>query len=277
MTVVVHVLREAAEATTSIVGFHGWAGDHAATFGRLAAVLPEGVGLVAPDLPGYGESPPPEEWTMEALQNALAPLGAALPPTPRVAVASCSGCLLALDFVLRHPGSFERMVLIEPFAWMPWYFRIFLIPVFGRIAYWTAFDNPLGRWLANRALRDKRGQLAGEQVDLTSNFRRHQPSVTLGYLRVLRSLEGPERYRSIETPTVLVAGTQSFRALKEGLSHWTASLRNAQVVMLEGAGHVPLEECPERVVSMALEGDRGEELTEPASRAVVASRRDGVC
>ena len=52
-------------------GLHGWSGDHT-TFAPLAKFLPPNAKIVSPDLPGYGQSPPPRAWTLDALAEELA-------------------------------------------------------------------------------------------------------------------------------------------------------------------------------------------------------------
>ncbi len=54
----------------SIVGLHGWGGDHR-EFAAVAARLPAGFRLLSPDLPGYGDSPRPERWDVEAILDAV--------------------------------------------------------------------------------------------------------------------------------------------------------------------------------------------------------------
>ena len=49
-----------------------------------------------------------------------------------------------------------RVVMIDPFADCPWYFRLFLVPWVGPVMYATAFANPVGRWATDLFLREKR-------------------------------------------------------------------------------------------------------------------------
>src|SRR5512132_3005474 len=96
-------------------GLHGWGGDHS-TFAPLAAVLPDAATLYAADLPGYGRSPAPHDWSIEAIADEVA---AAIDATraPRLTViGNCSGAIVGLAAAETLGHRVERLVLIDPFA-----------------------------------------------------------------------------------------------------------------------------------------------------------------
>ncbi|HEY8461256.1 MAG TPA: alpha/beta fold hydrolase, partial [Blastocatellia bacterium] len=105
-------------------GLHGWSGDHA-TFAPLAAYLPAGVALYSADLPGYGRSPAPRRWELAEITDEITRAIAAI--DSRVAViGNCSGAVFALLAAESLKGRVERLILIDPFAYLPLYFKIFL-------------------------------------------------------------------------------------------------------------------------------------------------------
>ena len=59
--------------STAFVGIHGWAGNHR-TFRPLETHVPRRSTLYSVDLPGYGESPRPREWTLTGVANDIAEL-----------------------------------------------------------------------------------------------------------------------------------------------------------------------------------------------------------
>ncbi len=75
--------------------------------------------------------------------------------------------------------------MIDPFAFVPWYFRLFLAGGFGRRAYATTFQSAAGRAVTDRIL--KRMQRSGE--DFTRAFESLDHEVTLQYLRLLNTLD----------------------------------------------------------------------------------------
>ncbi len=89
-----------------LVLLHGW-GMHAGVWDEIALELNARLRTHRVDLPGHGQSPSCETYTLDALVDALA---AALPQ--RVMVCGWSlGGLVALAWALRYPAQVERLVL----------------------------------------------------------------------------------------------------------------------------------------------------------------------
>src|SRR5262249_35274864 len=145
-------------------GLHGWSGNHA-TFAPLAAYLPAGVTLHSAGFPGYRRSPAPPRWELDAItdeiERAIAAVG-----SPVTVIGNCSGAVFALLAAERVSRSIERLILIDPFAYLPWYFKIFLHKRIGRYAYYSTFANPVGRWLTNLSLSKHRAA----DTNLTESF-----------------------------------------------------------------------------------------------------------
>jgi len=187
-----------------VVGFHGWSGDHR-TFQPLLQKLPEAISFYSYDLPGCGRSPEPARWEIREVARSVATELLGLEKENLTLVGSCTGGLMAV-FVARElvemgRGSVVgRLVMIDPFAECPWYFRIFLIPVLGRIMYATAFANPLGRWMTNLMLREKRK----ENVNLTQSFAQVKHGATLAYLRIFERAGAPEQFQGLKIPTNII-------------------------------------------------------------------------
>ncbi|MBU3062821.1 alpha/beta hydrolase [Nocardia sp. NEAU-G5] len=88
---------------------HGWPQHHYA-YRHLLADPPEGMRLIAPDLPGYGWSgPPPHRWAKDDVaSDLLALLDSLLPCDPRTAllVGHDWGGFIGFRMVLREPERF---------------------------------------------------------------------------------------------------------------------------------------------------------------------------
>ena len=141
------------EGPRAVVGLHGWSGDHH-TFDPLLERMPAGFSFWALDLPGCGKSDPPKQWEMRSLAAEVACEILGWKQKDITLLGSCSGAVLAA-FVAREfqdmgqTSVIKKLVMIDPFAFCPWYFRIFLIPVVGPLMYAAAFANPMGRWITN--------------------------------------------------------------------------------------------------------------------------------
>lgn len=224
-------------------GLHGWSGDHR-TFAPLAAHLPPGASLHSADLPGCGQSPAPPDLTLDSITRDIAEaIAAATPPHGRITlIGNCSGALLSLLAALHVRSKLERLILIDPFAYWPWYFRVFVAKSFGRYAYRTTFANPFGRWLTNQSLRGHRAA----DSDLTNSFARINHDVAQRYLALLSEIEGIERFAALErVPIDIVYGERTFGAVKKSVAMWQSIWPQARARLLEGAGHLPILEATE--------------------------------
>lgn len=233
-----------------ILGLHGWSGDHR-TFAPLSLCLPAEVSLFAPDLPGCGRSPAPREWRLEAVVRQVADLAVELAQPSLTLLGNCSGGLLGLCAARRllAEGSaevFARIILIDPLAYWPWYFRVFTSESIGRYAYPCAFQNPIGRLLVNAVLSNRRRQ----ETDLTDGFESIPASVTLAYLRMLREIPGPEFFSEIRLPIQILFGEKTFESVRRSAQIYRRVWPQAAVKELSGAGHLPLQEAPAAVAAV---------------------------
>lgn len=203
--------------------------------------LPHDVSLFAIDLPGYGASAPPVEWTHEGIADAILDgLDAHGIEGPIDVVGNCSGAIVAVALKERAPERFGTLWLVEPFASIPWFFAIFTWPVLGALFFWSTFYTPIGRALTNLRL----GSMRGEDVDMTDGFSRCPPSVPLRYLRVLGGLGDASRFAGLAARVALVRGARTFGAIREGVDAWRAVWPDAAVHVVADAGHVPFRESP---------------------------------
>jgi pimeloyl-ACP methyl ester carboxylesterase len=237
-------------------GLHGWSGDHR-TFAPLATHLPPGASLYSADLPGCGQSPAPSPFTLESVTAACAASAretlAAAPPRARLTlIGNCSGAILGLLVAERIRARVGRLVLIDPFAYWPWYFRVFVAPRFGRYAYRSTFANPLGRWLTNQSLRGRRTA----ETDLTHSFGRIDHDVAQGYLALLARVEGVERFESLrDVPIDIAYGERTFAAVKKSVGMWQSVWPQARAHMLRGAGHLPILEATTQLAALVFGKD----------------------
>jgi len=221
-------------------GVHGWAGN-AQTFRRLHAHLPPDCSFHAPDLPGYGRSPRPEHLTIATVAQELAAAIEGVEAPGVTLIGNCGGSQLALEAALRCPERIGRVVLIDPFADLPWYFGIFLKGEFGRRAYYTTFANPIGRWLTNGALSRKRAR----DNNLTEAFHRVDHKTVHEYLGLLATCRPQSRYREVAAQVDIVYGARTFKAVKDGLATWRAVFPAARLFELDDAAHEPIKEATE--------------------------------
>ena len=243
-------VHETGEGLRAVVGFHGWSGDHR-TFAPLWEKMPAGWTFFSLDLPGCGQSGMPAIWNFRAVARQVAEEVIHLGLRDVVLVGSCSGAILTA-FVARelremgHPEVAGRLVMLDPFAYCPWYFQFFLLPLVGPLIYATAFANPVGRWITNVFLQDKR---AGD-TNLTESFAAVDHRVTWKYLRMLDECGRPGQFRGLPLPVDILYGEKTFSAVRRSVQEWKEALPQARVTKLKGVGHLPISEDTKEVAKV---------------------------
>lgn len=245
-----------ATAERVFLGIHGWGGG-TKTFVPLLPYLPAGIALVSVDMPGYGPSPRPAEWSVEHAIQPLVELIDELPGDLEL-LGNCSGAIFGMCAAQLRPERFKRLVLIDPFAYFPWYFRLLLVPGFGRLFYATAFQNPIGRILTNLGLAKHRG----EGSDLTASFNELDHDVVYQYLVLLWEVGGYQRFATLESvPEIeLLIGEKTFRAIRHSVELWKGIWPQAVEHICVGAGHLPIEETSSTLSRFAF-GSSGADQT----------------
>ncbi len=219
-------------------GLHGWSGDHS-TFAPLAERLPAGASLYSADLPGCGQSPPPRRWELSAITDEIVAAISGLGAPDVTLIGNCSGALLGLLAAKQIANRIKRLVLIDPFAYWPWYFKVFVAPSFGKYAYYSTFANPVGRWLTNRSLKRKRAA----NTHLTQSFASINHETVYRYLLLLTGIEGIAQFDPLRMPIDIVYGARTFGAVKKSAARWRAIWPQARCWELPGAGHLPIKEA----------------------------------
>jgi len=242
-------------------GLHGLGGGYS-TFAPLAEMMPDEATLYAADLPGYGRSPAPQRWSIEAIADEVM---AAIDETRAARltlVGNCSGAIVGLAAAESLGRRVERLVLIDPFAFVPWYFRVFAAGEVGKVAYYSTFANPLGRWLTNRSLVRRR---TGHS-DLTRSFSEVNHAAALAHLALLAGIKGAERFANLTMPIDLLYGERTFRAVKQSVSIWLDLWPQACAIEISGAGHLPIEEATAELAQIIFNRGarrRGDEVAVP--------------
>jgi pimeloyl-ACP methyl ester carboxylesterase len=221
---------------------HGWGGDRR-TFAPLAPLVPESASLYAADLPGCGDSPRPGAWTVGAVVGEVVEAVRGTGAESVTLVGNCGGAVFALLAARELGPTVGRVSMIDPFAYLPRYFRLFNAGEFGRRAYDATFANPLGRWLTNQSLRGRRAGAA----DLTASFAGVDHEAARRYLALYDEVGGVEIFRGFGAPVEIAYGERTFGAVRRSLALWREVLPGARVRELKGAGHQPFVEAPGQV------------------------------
>ncbi|HVF44309.1 MAG TPA: alpha/beta fold hydrolase [Pyrinomonadaceae bacterium] len=248
----------------AFLALHGWGADRS-VFAPLAAHVPAGASLYAADLPGCGASPRPREWSVGAIVAEVVETIRALDAGRVTLVGHCGGAVFAMLAARQAPRLVGRVVAIDPFAYLPRYFRLFTGEGFGRRAYEATFANTLGRWLTNKTLNAGRDGRA----DLTASFGSADHEAARGYLVLFASIEGVEVFRGLRAEVELVYGERTFGAVKRSVGMFKGVLPHARAIRLAGARHMPLTEVTAQLARVVFEPEEvsGESGREGRARA----------
>jgi pimeloyl-ACP methyl ester carboxylesterase len=219
------------------IALHGWGGSHA-TFSPLIPHIPESTTLDAIDLPGFGTSKQPDVWKIDRIAEMV--VESIQFKGEYTVVGNCTGGVIGAELALMRPKSVHRLIMIDPFAFAPWYFSLFLKGTFGRNAYRTTFASPIGRFFMNRALQSKRDK----NSDLTASFKHINHDVAYAFLKMMGDHEGPSRYAGLNLPIEIILGENTFGAVKKSAEILKRIWPQARIRTISGAGHLPLEERP---------------------------------
>ena len=233
-----HVLREGRGPTLLLL--HG-IGSSATAWSRQAARLGADFTCLAPDLPGYGESPDPAAPGLDAIAADVVEL---LDGRPAHLLGVSFGALVALAVARARPALVASLVLSDATLG-----RGHMPP--GARAQWLAHREALAHDLVARSV-ERAGEIAGRHAapevvqEIAAHMRRARPAGYLAVAHAIAATDARPWLAGIAQPTLLlcgeddrVTGMDVSQALLDGLP-------NATLLSIPGAGHAPHIEQPER-------------------------------
>jgi pimeloyl-ACP methyl ester carboxylesterase len=245
---------------------HGMAGS-STTWREVMPALAQRYTVIAPDLPGHGESDKPrQDYSLGAHANVLRDLLIALGIDHATIVGHSLGGGVAMQLAYQHPQYCERLVLAssgglgQDVSWMlraltlpgVEYLTPVLFPSFVRNA-----GNTISRRLRSLGLRAPRVEEQWRSyVSLTDQETRH------AFLRTLRavvdaggqSVSAHDRlYLASRLPTLILWGERD-RIIPVAHAHDAhAAMPGSRLVLFAESGHFPHTEEPARFVEAVVE------------------------
>lgn len=241
----------------AVLMLHG-TGASTHSFRDLVPPLARDHRLIMIDLPGHGFSGPLRgRPTMDAMSRAIGALLPAIDGAPLEAVGHSAGAALLVRMALDGRISPRRIVSLNgallPFPGLaaqlfPQLAKLlFLNPIAPRLFSWRARNGP-----AVRQLMDATGSRISAQGVAYYETLLAASSHVDGALKMMANWDLEALRRDLPrlgTPMTLVVGTND-KAIPPSVSHRVAKIvKSAELVALEGLGHLAHEEAPERTAT----------------------------
>jgi len=237
-------------SNSSLLTWEAWANALAADYRVITVDLP-GHGLTGPDpLARYSAAE-----MADFVERFLSTIN-----VPRFTlVGNSMGGNVAWHYTLRHPDKVERLVLVDAAGYpreerAPFGFRVFSTPGLSWIARWVT-----PRFLIARSLRDAYGdpgRVTDARVEEYEDMMRREGNRDATRQRFQRSAapDGAHaRLGEIRAPTLVLWGARDRWILPKYGQRFAKDIPGARLVVLDGLGHVPMEEDPAISLAPVLE------------------------
>ena len=212
---------------------------------------------IAPDLPGFGDSPPDPPGTWEHHMEALARFVDTLELAPVALVTHDWGVLVGLRWACDHPDSVRSLTISDGgfFADRRWHdlANVMRTPEEGErlVASYTreAFDaaiRQLCKGIDDDALEEYWKGFAGEE-----RRRGHLELYRSGDFDKLAPYEG--RLAALGLPTLIVWGAEDPFASVRMAERFNGEIPGSELHVIEQAGHFVWEDAPQRTAAILVE------------------------
>jgi len=238
-----------------LVLLHGFASS-IYSWSELIPELAKQHTVVALDFPGFGGSEVPPHLSREDFPPVVTGLLDRLRLSRASLVGNSMGGAVAAAVAARQPDRVDRLVLVDSAGFIqrsqgPWILRV----AGTRLGSSVLEGLPVRRRLTVSALHQvfaDPSRVTPEKVDEYL-----APLIRPGVARAMASLlagaddsDFPALARQIRAPTLVLWGDKDAWIPVAQADLFVAAIPGARKVVLAGCGHVPQEECPDRVVQL---------------------------
>jgi len=240
---------------------HGWPESSYMWRTLLPALARAGIWAVAPDLPGYGDSPPDPPGTWERHTEALERFRAALGLQRVALVLHDWGVMIGLRWACDHPEDVSAVVISDGgfFADRRWHG---LATVMRTPGEGEALIDGLTRESLGAALRNASSGMTDDAMDeYWKCFA--DPVRRAGSLELYRSgdfeklIPYEPRLAALSVPALVLWGAQDRFAGVALAERFHRTLADSQLHVIDGVGHFVWEDAPEPSTAAAAAFLRG--------------------
>lgn len=277
----VALYRAGPEEAETIVLVHGLGKAAARDWLDVIPALAQRHHVIAVDLPGFGHSDKGNHHYSP--ENFARVLHAVLPKNGRFAfVGHSMGATVALAFAAAHPDRVKRLVLIDAAGvlhrsvYTEFLAKMAIQRAIGRDSRWYA---PVIRAIETRVENwPLEADLALERAGVRHRWLRGDPSAISAFAMVEHDFS--RALRAIRVPTLVIWGAHDLIAPLRTGQALASAIPHARLVVLEGLGHAPQIEAPERLNPILLDELDGRQLAAQPyvlPSAAIRGQRMGKC
>ncbi len=236
----------------SLMLLHGLFMDHS-TWNRVGELLSNSYRVVAPDLPGFGQSEKPAVsrflYGLEAFADAVVDLYAGLELGRAILVGHALGGAVAITLAARHPELISRLVLVDALCYAPprdIASRVALTPLVGGFAFKQLWGKSTFRGYFKESYLSRDARIPNERIDHYYEVF-NTPAARASALATLRATRDTRpvvaHLARISTPTLVIWGRDD-TLYPAAFGHRMAREIPSAGFQLIQAGHAPQEEQP---------------------------------
>ena len=228
------------------LALHGWGSDHR-TFDPISSFVPSKFSVLCPDLPGYGSTQSPKEWTLDCVtEETVSMIKTERIQEPIVIIGNCLGAVLGLEMIVRNMINAKKIIIIDPVIFFPMYLKIFLLGKLGKTAYLGTLDTKIGRFLSNLAVSRNKSS----DIDYTESFKDVNHDSAYKYLNMMAKIPDPSRYKEVNIDVDIIYGQKTLCAVRKSSKALREIWNHANEIQVPNAGHLPLAEQSEVMANL---------------------------
>lgn len=231
-----------------VVLLHGFPLDARMWEAQLPAIASAGRRVIAPDLRGFGRSWSESPFTIESLADDIHALLSAVDAIPMVLAGLSMGGYVALAYAKKYPADLRGLIFLDTKAEADTadgrQGREKMIELVRKEGSKPIADQMMSKMLAKDAA-DRRPQTA---QTLRQMMEACPPKTIEHALAAMR--DRPDRsgeLASIKVPTLVIVGESDAITPPSVAEAMVRKIPNAQLVVIDGAGHMSPMEQPEQV------------------------------
>jgi pimeloyl-ACP methyl ester carboxylesterase len=255
------VLEAGRESAPALVLIHGFL-ESRRTWDDLIEDLAERFHVIAPDLPGFGESEKPNParyaYGIESHAEAIADLIAAFGVGRASVVGHGMGGAIAMTLAATHPELVQRLVLEDPLAYMvPPSFRarVALAPIVGGLIFKQLWGRSLFRSYFREELVRPGADVPLERIDWHYDCFNSPTSRESAYAvmrAVLDTRPVVARISRITAETLVIWGRDDKLYPAANAGRLARELPHAKLEIMD-TGHSPHQEKPRELLALLVE------------------------